>query len=87
MLVAGDGGVPIILDDTLGHTDEDRLEYMGAILTRAGRECQVIVLTSYPKRYAHVGGATVVTLVGADVERRATANGTARPEEGVGVPA
>lgn len=87
MLVAGNGGVPIILDDTLGHTDEDRLEYMGAILTRAGRECQVIVLTSYPKRYAHVGGATVVTLVGADVERRATANGTARPEEGVGVPA
>jgi hypothetical protein len=59
MIVAPDGGVPLILDDALGYSDPDRLEGMGAVLSLAGRSCQVIVLTCYPERYRHVGGATI----------------------------
>jgi uncharacterized protein YhaN len=58
MIVAPDGGVPLILDDALGYSDPGRLEAMGAVLALAGRSCQVIVLTCYPERYRHVGGAT-----------------------------
>ncbi len=60
MLVADDGGAPLIIDDSLGYSDPDRLEAMGAILHLAGQECQVIVLTCYPERYRHVGGARTV---------------------------
>ena len=59
MIVAPDGGVPLILDDALGYSDPSRLEAMGAVLALAGRSCQVIVLTCYPERYRHVGGATI----------------------------
>ena len=59
-LVAADGGVPVMLDDALGWSDPQRLEAMGAILARAGECTQVIVLTCFPDRYIHVGGATVV---------------------------
>jgi hypothetical protein len=59
MIVAPDGGVPLILDDALGYSDPDRLEAMGAVLSLAGRSCQVIVLTCYPDRYRHVGEATI----------------------------
>ena len=62
MLVAEDGGVPVMLDDTLGFSDPRRLEAMGAVLALAGASCQVIVLTSYPERYRHVGGAKAVPL-------------------------
>ena len=61
-LVAADGGVPVMLDDALGWSDPQRLETMGAVLARAGETSQVIVLTCFPDRYAHVGGATVVRL-------------------------
>jgi hypothetical protein len=44
------------------------------ILGLAGRQCQVIVLTSYPRRYASVSGATVISLVGDSVT--VLANGT-----------
>ena len=62
MLVAEDGGVPVMLDDTLGFSDPRRLEAMGAVLSLAGASCQVIVLTCYPDRYRHVGGARTVLL-------------------------
>ena len=62
MLVAEDGGVPVMLDDTLGFSDPRRLEAMGAVLALAGTSCQVIVLTCYPERYRHVGGARTVPL-------------------------
>jgi AAA ATPase domain len=62
MLVAPDGGVPLLLDDTLGFSDPRRLEAMGAVLALAGASCQVIVLTCYPERYRHVGGARTVAL-------------------------
>lgn len=61
-IVAPDGGVPVIVDDALGNSDPQRLESMGAVLTVAGRQSQIIVLTCQPDRYEHVGGATVVRL-------------------------
>ncbi|MDE0194770.1 MAG: AAA family ATPase [bacterium] len=56
------GGAPVVLDDALGWSDPGRLARMGAAIAAAGRECQVIVLTCTPGRYAHVGNAKVVTL-------------------------
>lgn len=58
------GGAPVIIDDALGWSDPPRLARMGAAIAAAGRECQVIVLTCTPGRYAHVGNAEVVTLAG-----------------------
>ncbi len=62
LIVAKDGGVPLVLDDVLGHTDPGRLESMGAVLALAGKECQIILLTCSPERYRHVGGATIVSI-------------------------
>lgn len=61
-IVAKDGGAPVIIDDALGWTDPRRLERMGATIAVAGRDCQVIILTCTPGRYASVGSATVVQL-------------------------
>ena len=62
MIVAKDGGTPVILDDALGYTDPDRLRLMGAVLAKAAKECQVVIFTCVPDRYGNVGEATVVSL-------------------------
>ena len=62
MTVSKDGGGSLILDDALGYTDPERLKLMGAVLAKAGRECQIIILTCVPDRYSNVGEATVVRL-------------------------
>ena len=62
MTVSKDGGATLILDDALGYTDPERLKLMGAVLARAGKECQIIILTCVPERYNNVGEATVVRL-------------------------
>jgi hypothetical protein len=64
MLVAEEGG-PLLLDDVLGHTDPGRLAAMGAILRLGGKQCQLVLFTSIPDRYANVGDAAVVRLPGA----------------------
>ena len=56
------GGAPVIIDDALGWSDPDRLSRMGAALGAAGKQCQIIILTCTPGRYAHVGDAEVVRL-------------------------
>ncbi len=56
-------GVPLILDDTLGHTDAARLQTIGALLSTAGRQSQIVVMTCYPQRYRHVGDALQHRLV------------------------
>ena len=56
------GGAPVVIDDALGWSDPSRLQAMGAVIAAAGRDCQVIVLTCTPGRYAYVGNATVVRL-------------------------
>lgn len=62
MAVAQDGGVPVILDDALGYSDPRRLEEMGAVLSVAARDCQIVLLTCMPDRYRHIGEATIVAL-------------------------
>jgi hypothetical protein len=56
------GGVPLWLDDALGHTDPARLAALGPLLAAAGESCQVIVLTCSPERFRSVPGAHVVEL-------------------------
>ena len=56
------GGAPVVIDDALGWSDPTRLQSMGAAIAAAGRDCQVIVLTCTPGRYAHVGNAKLVRL-------------------------
>ncbi|HLE18342.1 MAG TPA: hypothetical protein VI728_08665, partial [Syntrophales bacterium] len=62
MIVAKDGGTPLILDDALGYTDPDRLRLMGAVLAKAAKECQIIIFTCTPERYGNVGEAKIVSL-------------------------
>ncbi len=57
-----DGGVPVMIDDALGWTDPQRLQSMGAAINEAGKGCQIVILTCFPGRYAHVGNAKVVNL-------------------------
>jgi hypothetical protein len=61
-IVSTDGGAPVIFDDALGWSDPRKLERMGAAISKAGRSCQIIVLTCTPGRYASVGDAEVVQL-------------------------
>src|SRR3546814_13043786 len=48
--------VPIILDDALVFSDDDRIEQMFDALNRAGRTQQVIVLTCSSHAFAVLGG-------------------------------
>ncbi|MHC4955379.1 MAG: AAA family ATPase [Planctomycetota bacterium] len=62
LLVDEEQGVPVVLDDTLGSSDPERLEGLGAMLHVAGERAQVIVLTCTPGRFRHIGDATVIRL-------------------------
>lgn len=62
MIVAKDGGTPVILDDALGYTDPERLKLMGAVLAVAAKECQIVIFTCVPERYAFIGEAAVVPM-------------------------
>jgi len=62
MIVAKDGGTPLILDDALGYTDPERLRLMGAVLAKAAKECQIVIFTCVPDRYGNIGEATVVAI-------------------------
>jgi uncharacterized protein YhaN len=62
MIVAGESGAPVVFDDALGWTDPQRLTQMAAAIALAGRQCQVIVLTCTPGRFAGIGDAHVVRL-------------------------
>jgi DNA repair exonuclease SbcCD ATPase subunit len=62
LIVAKDGGTPVMLDDALGYTDPERLRLMGAVLAKAAKECQIVIFTCIPDRYGNVGEATVVAL-------------------------
>lgn len=55
-------GAPLILDDTLGFADDDRLGSLGAVLNDVGKNSQIIVLTCQPRRFSRVGGAKMVHL-------------------------
>ncbi len=65
--LAGEDGVPLVLDDTLGYTDPGRLERLGAVLGRL-RGPQVVVLTCVAMRFQAIPGATVVRLSAAPLD-------------------
>lgn len=65
LLIDESEGVPLIFDDTLGHTDPERLEGMGAMLSLAGLHCQIVVLTCTPGRFSHIGDANVLSFADA----------------------
>jgi AAA ATPase-like protein len=56
------GGVPLWLDDALGHTDPQRLSALGPLLAAAGEASQVIVLTCSPERFRSVPDARIIEL-------------------------
>jgi hypothetical protein len=51
--------VPIILDDALVYSDDDRIRHMFDALMRAGRSQQVIILTCRMRTFAPLGGNTL----------------------------
>ena len=61
-IVAPRGGVPLILDDALGHTDPERLQEMARVLSAAAESSQIIVLTCVPERYRALRNAEIVQL-------------------------
>nr|WP_076388815.1 AAA family ATPase [Vaginimicrobium propionicum] len=54
MLVDTDDGVPVFLDDELGHTDPDRAREIASEIGKAGQGTQLIILTSNAGRYAEL---------------------------------
>jgi len=48
--------VPVILDDALVHSDDDRIEAMFTALHRVARDQQIIVLTCRQRAFASLGG-------------------------------
>ncbi|MXP23184.1 AAA family ATPase [Gordonia sp. HNM0687] len=55
-------GVPVLVDDALGYSDPRRIAAMAQVLTAAGRDAQVIVLTCSPDRYRGVDDAEIVAV-------------------------
>ncbi len=53
---------PVILDDTLGFADPERLASLNLVLNTAGKDAQIIVLTCQPDRFQNIGGAKTVQL-------------------------
>ncbi|MCD8350536.1 MAG: AAA family ATPase [Planctomycetaceae bacterium] len=62
ILVSENEGMPLILDDVLGHSDSERLQLVGKALETAAERCQIIIFTCMPDRYAGLRGATTVGL-------------------------
>lgn len=56
MISARGADVPIILDDALVFSDDERIEQMFDAINRAGRNQQVIVLTCRARSFASLGG-------------------------------
>lgn len=48
--------VPVILDDALVHSDDDRIEAMFTALHRVARDQQILVLTCRQRAFASLGG-------------------------------
>ena len=69
-LVSSSGGAPLVLDDIFGWADPSRLTKLGPILARAAGDCQVLLFTCTPGRFATVAPARVVTLPGGETHER-----------------
>lgn len=61
-LVDPEDGVPVVLDDALGHSDPNRLISLAAALSEAGKNAQVILLTATPDRFSALEPASTVAI-------------------------
>jgi uncharacterized protein YhaN len=61
-IVGAHSEVPVLMDDTLGFTDDQRLTGMGAAIATVARDNQVVILTCMPSRFSYIGNAKTVTL-------------------------
>lgn len=55
--------VPVILDDALVHSDDDRIEAMFTALHRVAHDQQIIVLTCRQRAFAPLGGERLLVRV------------------------
>ncbi|WP_136686028.1 AAA family ATPase [Falsirhodobacter xinxiangensis] len=55
--------VPVILDDALVHSDDDRIEAMFTALHRVAKDQQIIVLTCRQRAFAALGGDRVRAVI------------------------
>jgi DNA repair exonuclease SbcCD ATPase subunit len=58
VLAKDHASMPLILDDILGWTDDERLRRMLRVIELAARDMQVILLTCHPSRFARFVNAT-----------------------------
>lgn len=63
LFAASGRSVPVILDDALVHSDDDRIEAMFAALHRTARDQQIIVFTCRQRAFAALGGQQAVVSV------------------------
>ena len=59
MLAERGQAVPIILDDALVYSDDDRITRMFDALSRAGQQQQIIVLTCRTRAFEQLGGRSI----------------------------
>lgn len=57
-------GAPVILDDTLGYADPERLAGVNLILNQVGKRAQIVVLTCQAERFGSIGSAETIRLGG-----------------------
>lgn len=55
----------VVLDDVLTFTDEERMNRICRLLTKASDRLQLIILTCHPERFAHLPGANRIDLAAA----------------------
>jgi hypothetical protein len=63
LFAAAGRAVPVILDDALVHSDDDRIEAMFTALHRTARDQQILVLTCRQRAFASLGGTRAEVLV------------------------
>lgn len=56
LFASAERSVPVILDDALVHSDDDRIEAMFDALHRSARDQQILVLTCRQRAFAKLGG-------------------------------
>ena len=55
--------VPVVLDDALVHSDDDRIEAMFTALHRVAQDQQIIVLTCRQRAFAPLGGERLQAVI------------------------
>lgn len=61
-VIAEDGRIPVIFDDSLVNTDSGRMEHMRRYLKEASEACQIILFTCHGEDYTWESGANRIEL-------------------------